>query len=285
MLNAMTAHAKKEYPLVSVLFVTYKRVHLLQRAFDSFGQNTDYPNLELVVTDDGSPAAVQEQIRGMAFDKFVLAPKNRGMGANANAGLAACSGKYILFLQDDWECKGPARYLRDTVAIMEANPRVAIVKYYGKQHSPDGGPLPGATESCFTIRPGEPPGPEGFCIYSDTPHLKSRASLNDLGLYREGCGMEQCELDYDTRFSTQNGYAAAFFPEYYNRAFLHIGVEESFRTSSLGHRVHSLLAGLAAPVKEACPALYEAGSRCYRRLGGFSQSRNTGKKRPGRSRC
>jgi glycosyltransferase involved in cell wall biosynthesis len=253
------------HPLVSVLFVTYKRVHLLQRTLDSFRKNTDYPNLELVVTDDGSPAAVQEQIRGMTFDKFVLAPKNRGMGANANSGLAACSGKYILFLQDDWECMGPSCYLRDSVAVMEANPNVAILKFYGLLHPPGNASLPGATKACYPICHDQPPGPGGYLIYSDTPHLKSRASLADLGFYREGCGMEQCELDYDTRFSTQSQYGAAFFPAYYHRVFIHTGGEDSFRKSALGYKVRQLLANWASPVREACPTLYEAARRCYRR--------------------
>jgi hypothetical protein len=253
-------------PLVSVLFVTYQRINLLERTLNSFRQNTDYPNLELVVTDDGSPAAIQEQIRGLAFDKFVLNAKNRGLGANANAGLAACSGKYILFLQDDWECQGPSRYLRDAVAVMEANPHLAIVKFYGIPHSPGDSLLRGSTAPCYQIRAQEPPGPGGYCIYSDTPHLKSRASLADLGLYREECGMEQCELDYDTRFATQNVYAAAFFPEYYNRLFVHTGAQESFRKRALAYRVHQLLASWASPLKRRCPGLFAAGKRCYRRL-------------------
>jgi glycosyltransferase involved in cell wall biosynthesis len=248
-----------------VLFVTYKRVHLLRRTLDSFRKNTDYPNLELVVTDDGSPAAVQEQIRGLTFDKFVLAPKNRGMGANANAGLANCLGKYILFLQDDWECQGPACYLRDAVAVMGANPNLAILKFYGKRHSPGSTPLSGSTEPCYEIKTEEPPGPNGYCIYSDTPHLKSRASLAELGLYREGCKMEQSEIDYDQRFSTQTRYAAAFFPTYYNRSFVHTGGDESFRKAALSYKLRRLFTVWASPVRKVCPEFYDAIRRSYRR--------------------
>jgi hypothetical protein len=253
------------YPLVSVLFVTYKRVHLLERTLRSFRQNTDYPNLELVVTDDGSPARIQAQIRALGFDKCVLAHKNRGLGANANAGLRACSGKYILFLQDDWECMGPSRYLRDAVAVMEANPRIANLKFYGIRHL-QGGSLAGATEMCYEIRNDVAPGPGGYCLYSDTPHLKSSASLSALGFYKEGCRMEQCELDYDTRFNRQTRYAAAYFPEYYNRVFLHIGGEESFRARSLAHKLRRRLAAWTLPLKEAYPGIYDVGRRSYRHL-------------------
>jgi glycosyltransferase involved in cell wall biosynthesis len=251
-----------------VLFVTYKRIHLLERTLNSFREHTDYPNLELVVTDDGSPAEMQDRIRRLGFDKCVFAPGNRGMGANANAGLAVCCGKYILFLQDDWECAGPDRYLRDAVAVMEANPHIGLLKFYGKRHL-QAQVLTGTENACYQIRKDDAPGPGGYCLYSDTPHLKSRASLSDLGLYREGCGMEQCEIDYDDRFSRQDRHAAAFFPEYYNRVFAHIGEAESFRKSSLGYRAHHRLAGWALPIKQACPALYEAGRRCYRRLRGL----------------
>jgi GT2 family glycosyltransferase len=118
-------------PLVSVLFLTYERVHLLRRTLESFVRNTDYPHLELVVADDGSSAVVQQEIRTMPFDKVVLAPRNRGTGTNYNSGQRRCSGEYLLFLQDDWECHGPPGYLREAVEAMQAHPKIGLVRFYG----------------------------------------------------------------------------------------------------------------------------------------------------------
>jgi hypothetical protein len=50
-------------------------------------------------------------------DRFLAT--NRGMGANNSAGLKECSGrKYILPLQDDWECHGPRHYVKDSLLLV-----------------------------------------------------------------------------------------------------------------------------------------------------------------------
>ena len=49
-----------EWPLVSVLFITYKRFDMLQKSFESFRRNTNYPRLELVIADDGSSTAFND---------------------------------------------------------------------------------------------------------------------------------------------------------------------------------------------------------------------------------
>jgi len=89
-----------EWPLVSVLFITYKRFDLLKKTVESFRQNTDYPRLELVIADDGSGPAIQAEIRTLPADVFALMPKNRGLGANNNNGIRHCNGKYILIVQE-----------------------------------------------------------------------------------------------------------------------------------------------------------------------------------------
>ena len=81
-----------EWPLVSALFITYKRFELLKETVESFRRNTDYPRLELVIADDGSGPEIQEQIRKLPADVFALLPKNRGLGANNNNGIEHCSG-------------------------------------------------------------------------------------------------------------------------------------------------------------------------------------------------
>ena len=110
------------YPRVSVLFITYRRVDFLRMALEAFLRNTDYPNLEIVIADDGSGPEIQAEIRTLPANVFALLPKNRGLGANNNNGIRHCSGKYILMIQDDCECCGPSDYLRNTVQVMEANP-------------------------------------------------------------------------------------------------------------------------------------------------------------------
>lgn len=252
-------------PLVSVLFLTYERVHLLRRTLESFVRNTDYPHLELVVSDDGSSTAVQEDIRDMPFDKVVLAPRNRGSGSNYNAGQRACSGEYLLFLQDDWECQGPAGYLRDAVKALQAHPKIGLVRFYGLDTGVNA--VRPIDEDLFEIQKPERVTSANRHVYSDTPHLKSRALIEAVGEYREGVPTEQCELEYQDRFLQQDRFCAAFLPQYMNRVFVHIGEAESFRTRSRSARLERKLHAFAAPLRERAAPAYKLLRLIYLRFG------------------
>jgi glycosyltransferase involved in cell wall biosynthesis len=254
-------------PLVSVLFLTYKRVHLLKRTLESFTNNTDYPRLELVVADDGSPTAVQQQIRTMPFDKFVLAPKNRGAGSNYNAGQRACSGEYLLFLQDDWECHGPTRYLREAIDAMQANPKIGLVRFYGLDVGINAVRLIDRERDLIEIQKPERVTGANRHIYSDTPHLKSRAFIDAVGEYNEKLPMDQCELEYQDRFLWQDAFYAAFFPRYMNRVFVHIGEAESFRTNSWHARLERKLSASATPLFQRAAPVYKFLRLGYMRIG------------------
>ena len=251
------------WPLVSALFVTYNRVHLLERTLAAFTQNTDYPNLERVIADDGSPAPVQEQIRQLKFDKYELAARNGGLGANMNTGLAACGGKYVLVLQDDWDCQGPASWLRQAIAVMEQNPQLGLVKYYGIEHHTIGAPLPGSDVDCRRISP-QPGSHESLHVYSDPPHISSCSFLRFIGPYKEDVPMEQCELDYAARVSNQDQYFAALFPAYYNKLFLHTGENDSFRTNTLRFRMERALLPTANVLKRYGGPVFGISRGIYR---------------------
>ena len=79
--------------------------------------------LEVVIADDGSGPEIQAKIRTLPADVFALSPENQGLGPNNNNGIAHCKGKYILMIQDDWECFGPPDYLSNAVWVLEANPQ------------------------------------------------------------------------------------------------------------------------------------------------------------------
>lgn len=240
-----------DWPLVSALFITYKRFHRLETALHAFRKHTDYPNLEIVIADDGSPAEVQAQIRRLPADIFALLPKNRGLGANNNNGLRHCSGKYVLMIQDDWVCQGPAHYLRDAVGVMEANPRVGIINFAATLHPPDLNQcLPGSMEPCYvTPKPLEGRSYEQF-LYSDQPHLRSRKVEEVIGYYLEDRDMERCEVDYSARWKHQTELLTAIFPGYHYKVFINpMGAEESFRINRLRYRVANFL----MPVKSLIP--------------------------------
>lgn len=247
-------------PLVSVVFVTYKRFDLLKKTVESFLRNTDYPRLELVVADDGSGPEIQARIRTLPFDVFALSDRNRGLGANNNNGYRRCSGKYILMLQDDWECMGPPDYLANSVAVMEANPEVGIINFGGAPHPPDlSRRLAGSAEPCYVTPKPLDDGTKAYFLYTDNPHLRSMESFRKVGFYREDRDMEACEGDYERRWQAQTNYATAVFPAYHRRLFAHRGDESSFRLGMFRNRVQAPLVPFAHWLKRHCKPLYHVG--------------------------
>ena len=253
-------------PTVSVLFVTYKRFALLKRSLQAFRGHTDYPHLQLVIADDGSPAEIQRQIRTLQADEFVLSPRNTGLGANNNRGLQRCTGKYVLMLQDDWICTGPPCYLREAVAVMEANPTLGIINFAGAFHQPDlSQRLRGSGEPCFLTPPPKTATPQLY-LYSDQPHLQSRESLDYLGPYLQDRNMERCERDYEVRWAAQTRYTVAVFPKYWQTTFGNEGIPHSFRTTSLRNRTDRALMPLANYLRTYFTPGFKVGKAAVRRV-------------------
>ena len=213
-------------PKVSVVFITFNRLVTLRPTLESFLATTDYPRdrLELIVADDASPVEVQAQMRAMHFDVFRLSPTRGGMGANTNRGLAAATGDFILQLQDDWECCGPADYLQRAIAAMDAAPDCGMVLLLP---SPNSLPLlrtidlPSGQLRLYANQPETPPGSVNDHAYSDWPHLKRREFTKAVGSYREDRPMWDTELDYSRRVNAQKRWFVADMPQV--SAFRHIG--------------------------------------------------------------
>lgn len=256
-----------DWPLVSVLFITYKRFDFLQRAVHGFRQNTDYPNLEIVISDDGSGTIIQDKIRNLQPDVCAFFPKRRGLGANNNHGLSRCRGKYILMIQDDWPCHGPSDYLRNAVAVMEANPEVGIINFGGAPHPPDHAQgLKGSDEPCYvTPVPCTSSNREEF-LYSDQPHLQSRTALDFIGPYIEHRDMGRCEVDYSQRWKHQSRFLTAVFPAYHRQVFSDEGqdVHVSHRQRSFRFRLDRMLLPAALFLKSNCRPLYKLGRASVR---------------------
>lgn len=115
-------------PLVSVAVVTYKHKEFIGACLDSILEQ-DYSPIEIVVSDDGSNDGNQEILKQYAAShagKFVLrlSSVNRGITANCNEALSACSGKYVAWLGGD-DLMLPGK-IRKQVEYMERNPQCSI---------------------------------------------------------------------------------------------------------------------------------------------------------------
>ncbi|RWA58505.1 DUF6212 domain-containing protein [Mesorhizobium sp.] len=93
-------------PLVSIITAHYNRARLLPQAIASV-RRQDYPNIELVLVDDGStdPEAI-ELLAGLEpeFEQRgwrIIRQKNAFLGKARNTGIRAAKGSLVLFLDDD----------------------------------------------------------------------------------------------------------------------------------------------------------------------------------------
>jgi glycosyltransferase involved in cell wall biosynthesis len=93
-------------PLVSVILPTYNRAWALKTAIDSvLFQN--YPNIELIVIDDGSQDNTKKLLKDYKNQIRVLTQENAGVSAARNRGIEKSRGEFIALLDSDdsWDKK------------------------------------------------------------------------------------------------------------------------------------------------------------------------------------
>jgi glycosyltransferase involved in cell wall biosynthesis len=112
-------------PKISVIIATYYRNDLLEEAIESIA-NQDYEPIELVVVDDsgeGHARPVLEEYDGV-IDRPVVRSQNGDWGAAYTTGIAASTGDYIQFLDDDDRLLEGK--LTKTAEVLKENPEVGV---------------------------------------------------------------------------------------------------------------------------------------------------------------
>lgn len=99
----VNARYMNEKPLVSAIVTTHNRLELLPRALDSVAVQT-YPNIELVVVDDGSEEDTTQLVecyKEVLPVQFIRNREALGACRARNQGIEAASGLFIAGLDDD----------------------------------------------------------------------------------------------------------------------------------------------------------------------------------------
>ena len=91
---------QEKLPLVSVIINNYNYGHFLGEAIDSV-LNQTYPNIEIVVVDDGSTDNSREIISSYQEKIISVLKENGGQASAFNAGFAASRGDIIFMLDSD----------------------------------------------------------------------------------------------------------------------------------------------------------------------------------------
>jgi glycosyltransferase involved in cell wall biosynthesis len=88
------------YPLVSILINNYNYADFIEEAIDSALAQT-YPNLEVIVVDDGSTDRSRSIIEGYGDRIMPILKANGGQASSFNEGFAVSRGEIICFLDSD----------------------------------------------------------------------------------------------------------------------------------------------------------------------------------------
>lgn len=127
-------------PKVSIIIPVYKVERFLDECLESvIGQ--DYPAIEVILVDDGSPDSCPEICDRYAEEYSYIKTihkSNEGLGLARNTGMEAATGKYIIFVDSD-DCLDGAGAIRRMVEQAEKKQADIVVgsfrRLVGKQVS------------------------------------------------------------------------------------------------------------------------------------------------------
>ena len=129
-------------PLVTIGMPTYNGARCLAQSLDSLlGQ--DYPNFELVISDNCSTDETERIARSYAARdprvRYERSPENRGAAANFNRVLELARGPYFMWAADHdlWA----STFMSRCVALLEAHPQSVLAYPQTTLTSIDGDPL------------------------------------------------------------------------------------------------------------------------------------------------
>ncbi len=137
-MTTLNPDQEKELPLVSVVIPSYNHARYVGKAIESVLSQT-YPNIELIVVDDGSKDDSREVIKNLADRhgfQTILNEANRGQSHAFNSALALARGDFISLLpSDDWYL--PRKTEVQMARFLECEKSVGVVYAPGLRYFED----------------------------------------------------------------------------------------------------------------------------------------------------
>jgi N-acetylglucosaminyl-diphospho-decaprenol L-rhamnosyltransferase len=120
----MPAATAQDSKLVSVILVNWNRLADVRLAL-SYLTKLHYPNVEVIVVDNGSTDGSVEALRQMPEVRLIELGRNAGPCLARNAAIREARGEYVFFLDSDAVLS--KRALEPLVAAMERDPRLGVI--------------------------------------------------------------------------------------------------------------------------------------------------------------
>jgi glycosyltransferase involved in cell wall biosynthesis len=114
----------QEFPRVSVIIPCFNQGRFLGQAIQSV-LDQDYPDVEIVVVNDGSTDDTREVARLFGDRIVYIEQENSGVSVARNAAVARATGPYLAFLDSDDTML--ANSLHERVAVLNARPEIGLV--------------------------------------------------------------------------------------------------------------------------------------------------------------
>ena len=100
----MSTAVERTFPLVSILVVTYNSAEFVDPCIESIFRNTTYPNIEVILVDNGSTDDTVARIRPHQDDprlRLFGLEENLGFAGGNNFAAKQASGEHLIFLNPD----------------------------------------------------------------------------------------------------------------------------------------------------------------------------------------
>ena len=135
---------ESEARLISVIIPCYNQAHYLGEAISSVIYQT-YPNLEVIVVDDGSTDETAE-VAGRYPQVRCIRQGNQGLSAARNRGLKASRGEYVVFLDADDRLAAGA--IGVGAGLLDSHSECAFVSGHYSLIDAEGRPIPHLASAC-----------------------------------------------------------------------------------------------------------------------------------------
>lgn len=112
---------------VSVIIPCFNQQHYLQQALNSLADQ-QYPELEVIVIDDGSTETVKLPEANWPFELVIFHQVNQGLAAARNQGLQLATGELIKFLDAD-DVLLPGCLLAQVPTISNSTDMVSLIGF------------------------------------------------------------------------------------------------------------------------------------------------------------
>ncbi len=127
--DEMRAAVAPLFPKVSVIVLAHNQRWFTEATLASIDRFSNYPELEVVVVDNGSgddtPQFLERWAAGRPYVRVVRSAANVGFSAGNNLGARAASGEYLVFLNND--CFVTDGWIGDMLAHFRANPGLGLL--------------------------------------------------------------------------------------------------------------------------------------------------------------